>query len=80
MRNLKEIYESGVDIRESEVPEIWKESFHNFMIGSAHIADYNEDGSIKEFVYYSIDFRAWYRQNKKAIERDIKVDDIIKKS
>ena len=40
----------------------------------------NEDGSVKEFIYYACDFRAWYFQNQEAIERDIKIDEITKKS
>lgn len=30
------------------------------MIGSTITADLNEDGSVKEYVYYSHDFRKWY--------------------
>lgn len=62
---LKEIYDSNKDVRESQIPEDWKESFNQFIFGSACLAEYNEDGSIKEFVYYSHDFRMWYNQNKK---------------
>ena len=34
-----------------------------------------EDG---EFVYYSHDFRSWYHDNRVAIERDIKINEICK--
>ena len=74
---LKEIYESGKDVRASQIPEEWKESFNQFMFGSTCLAEYNEDGSIKEFVYYSHDFRMWYNRNKKQIERDNKINKII---
>lgn len=74
---LKEIYDSNKDVRESQIPEDWRESFNKFMFGSTCLAEYNEDGSIKEFVYYSGDFRMWYNQNKKEIERDLKINDII---
>jgi hypothetical protein len=38
------------------------------------------DGTIKDYIYYACDFRAWYFQNQEAIERDIKIDQITKKS
>ena len=76
---LKEIYEEGRDIRESEIPEIWQQSFNQFMFGQTCQAETNEDGSIKEFIYYGCDFRIWYSQNREAIERDIKIDETSKK-
>lgn len=74
---LKEIYDSNKDVRESQIPEDWRESFNKFMLGSTCLAEYNEDGSIKEFVYFSLDFRMWYNQNKKEIERDLKINEVI---
>ena len=79
MKTLKELYESGKDVKESQIPKEWKESFNKFMFGSTCLADLNEDGSIKEFIYYSNDFRGWYNKNKKAIERDEKINKIIKR-
>jgi len=76
--NLKEVYDSGRDVRDSDIPEIWKKSFNNFIFGQTCMAETNEDGSVKEFIYYSHDFRVWYHQNKEAIERDIKIDKVIK--
>jgi hypothetical protein len=79
MMNLKEIYEAKRDVRESEIPEIWKESFNQFMFGQTCCAEYEEDGrTIKEFIYYACDFRIWYNQNREAIERDIKIDETLK--
>jgi hypothetical protein len=78
MENLKQVYESGRDVRDSDIPQIWKESFGNFMMGQTCQAETNEDGSVKEFIYYACDFRVWYFQNKEAIERDIKIDQVIK--
>jgi hypothetical protein len=75
---LKELYEANVDVRESQIPSEWKESFGKFMMGSTCLADVNEDGTIKELIYYACDYRGWYFQNKEAIERDIKIDKIIK--
>jgi len=74
---LKEIYDSGKDVRESQIPEFWRESFNQFMFGSTCQAETNEDGSIKELIYYSHDFRGWYHQNQKEIERDLKINQII---
>jgi hypothetical protein len=74
---LKEIYESGKDVRESQIPEFWRESFNQFMFGSTCQAETNEDGTVKEFIYYSHDFRGWYHQNQKEIERDLKINQVI---
>jgi len=76
---LKEIYEENRDIRESEIPKQWMDSFNRFMFGSTCSAETNEDGSVKEFIYYACDFRMWYSQNKAAIERDIKIEEALNK-
>lgn len=76
--NLKELYEANVDVRESQIPEEWKESFNKFIFGSTCLADVDENGNIKEFIYYACDFRGWYFQNKEVIERDIKINQICK--
>jgi len=76
MENLKQVYKSGRDVRDSDIPEMWKESFGDFMMGQTCQAETNEDGTVKEFIYYACDFRMWYNMNKEAIERDIKIDQI----
>ena len=76
MENLKQVYEAGRDVRDSDIPQIWKESFGNFMMGQTCQAETNEDGTVKEFIYHACDFRRWYHMNKQAIERDIKIDQI----
>ena len=76
MENLKQVYEAGRDVRDSDIPQIWKESFGNFMMGQTCQAETNEDGTVKEFIYYACDFRMWYFQNKEAIDRDIKIDQV----
>lgn len=76
---LKELYEANVDVRESQIPIEWKESFNQFMFGQTCQVETNEDGTIKEFIYYACDFRMWYFQNKEVIERDIKINEICKK-
>lgn len=75
--NLKELYEANVDVKESQIPSEWRESFFNFIMGSTCSAELNEDGSVKDYIYYACDFRAWYHQNQEAIERDIKINDIL---
>lgn len=74
--NLKELYDSNNTVRESEIPKEWKESFNRFMIGQTCLADTNSD-SVKEFIYYSHDFRRWYEDNQTQIERDLKIKKII---
>ena len=74
--NLKELYDANVDVRESQIPPEWKDSFFQFMMGSTCSAEVDEDGKVKEFIYYACDFRSWYFQNKDAIERDIKIDQV----
>jgi hypothetical protein len=76
--NLKELYEAKIDVKESQIPLEWRESFFKFIMGSTCTAEVNEDGSIKEYIYYACDFRGWYFQNKEAIERDIKINEICK--
>ena len=77
MVNLKQVYVEGRDVRDSDIPQIWKESFFKFMMNQACKAETNEDGTA-ELIYYSHDFRRWYHMNKQAIERDIKIDQVIK--
>jgi hypothetical protein len=77
MKTLKQLLHENRDIKESEIPKEWMPSFNKFMFGQTCMAEANEDGSIKEFIYYAGDFRRWYFQNEKAIERDIQIDKII---
>ena len=77
MKNLKEIFEENRDIKESEIPDFWRESFDQFMSGQTCSVELNEYSSIKEFIYYACDFRMWYYQNQKSIELDIQINKII---
>ncbi len=74
--NLKEIYNNNNDnnkhVRFSDIPENWKNSFNDFMIGQT--CSYDDEGVVVAYIW---DFRAWYGLNKKAIERDIKINDIL---
>ena len=76
--NLKEVFESKRDVRDSDIPNEWKESFNQFMMGQTCQAETNEDGSVKEFIYYFHDFSRWYYMNQQAIERGIKINDVLK--
>ena len=76
MANLRQVYAEGRDVRDSDIPQEWKESWNQFIMGQTCQAETNEDGTVKEFIYYSHDFRRWYHMNQKAIERDIKIDQI----
>ncbi len=68
---LTELYKSGVDVRDCYIPDRWRDSFNNFIMGQAcYMLD-------NEFCYYSGDFARWYYMNKLAIERDEKIDSII---
>jgi hypothetical protein len=77
MKTLKEIYNSNEDVRKSDIPQFWLENFLNFMMGSTITADFDDDGNIIEYVYYSHDFRMWYRLNELEIERDSKINNIL---
>jgi hypothetical protein len=76
MKNLKELYESKSDVRDSQIPTEWKESFNKFIFGQTCYMEENENGE-KEFVYYSHDFRYWYNKNKEAIERDLVINEVL---
>ena len=74
--NLKEVYDSKRDVRDSDIPNEWKESFNIFMMGQTCMVEPNENG-VREFVYYFHDFSRWYYMNQQAIERDIKIDTVL---
>jgi hypothetical protein len=75
MGNLRQVYDEGRDVRDSDIPQEWKESWFQFIMGQTCTVETNENGE-REFVYYSHDFRRWYHMNQKVIERDIKIDQI----
>lgn len=70
MGNLRQVYTEGRDVRDSDIPQEWKESWLSFMSYQTCALIDNEK------LYYANDFRRWYHQNQKAIERDIKIDQI----
>lgn len=76
---LTELYKANVDVRDSLIPEKWKDSFNKFIWGSTCYKTENPDTGEMEFCYFSVDFRRWYYQNEKAILRDEKIDSVIDK-
>lgn len=76
--NLKELYDLNIDVRESYIPQNWISSFRDFMMGSTCMADVDQHGNVKDFIYYACDFRSWYYKNQKEIERELKINDILK--
>lgn len=78
MTNLTEIYLQGRDIKDSEIPEIWRESFNHFITGQTCVVERGEDGEITDFIYYACDFKLWYQMNQTVIERDLKIDQLTK--
>lgn len=76
---LTQLYEYGVDVRDSLIPDKWKDSFNKFICGSTCYKTENPDTGEMEFCYFSVDFRQWYHQNEKAILRDEKIDSIVDK-
>lgn len=75
--NLKELNDANIDVRDSQIPDNWKVSFNQFISGQGcYMLDKLDLSGEKEFVYFACDFRAWYFQNQKAIEREIKIDQI----
>lgn len=75
--SLIELYNSGEDVRGCQIPDKWRESFNQFMFGQTCLGEYKEDGTF-EFIYFSSDFRIWYNQNRLLIERDEKINEILK--
>lgn len=73
--NLKEIYDSNIDVRDSYIPLQWKDSFNEFINGQTCYMIDSDSG--REFCYYLCDFRRWYNQNKTVIERDINLNEIL---
>jgi hypothetical protein len=75
---LKELYDANVDVRDSYIPEHWKQSFDRFICGQGCIMEDKLDGSgEKEFVYFASDFRRWYYQNQVSIDREHNIKKII---
>ena len=51
--NLKELFESGFDVTESQIPFDWRESFNHFMTGqTCYLVDKSDGSGEKEFVYF----------------------------
>ncbi len=82
MRGLTEIYNNTSDVRESEIPKEFYNSFEKFMFGSTCYMD--DSSGENEFIYFISDFKRWYRQNENEIllyeqrqERDNKINKLL---
>lgn len=75
-KTLTQLYLDKKDVRQTDIPEYWKQSFENFMFGQTCAIEHLEDGSIV-FVTYYHDFAIWYENNRIQIERHEKINKII---
>ena len=69
---IKTLIESKKDIRFIDIPIEWQDSFRTFMFGQTYYGD--DEGNA--MMYYH-DFMRWYWINQVAIDREIKIDNII---
>ena len=56
--NLIDLYNSNKDVRDSDIPEKWRKSFTQFMMGRTCGGGTDEMGNFV-FIYYYEDFRMW---------------------
>jgi len=75
-KTLTQLYLEKKDIRDSDIPEYWKQSFNEFMFGQTCAIEHLEDGSVQFVTYYS-DFAFWYVQNEIQIKRYEKINNIV---
>lgn len=69
---IKELIEGRKDIRFIDIPLEWQDSFRTFMFGQTYYCD--DDGNSMMYIH---DFMRWYWINQVAIDREIKIDNII---
>jgi hypothetical protein len=69
---IKTLIEGKKDIRFIDIPIQWQDNFNKFMFGQTYYKD--DDGN--SIMYYD-DFMRWYWINQVAIDREIKIDNII---
>ena len=72
MNKLMEMYLHTEHVSFDDIPDGWRKSFDEFMFGQAcPIID-------DVILAYNHDYKRWFNENKEAILRDIKIDEIIK--
>lgn len=60
------------DVKYNDIPLEWRDSFQRFMLGQTIYGD--DEGN---YIAYYHDFLRWYYENKKVLDRDIKIDSIL---
>jgi hypothetical protein len=76
IKTLTQLYLEKKDVRDSDIPEYWKQSFEEFMFGQTCAIEHLEDGSVQFVTYYS-DFAIWYEQNQIQIKRHETINKIL---
>lgn len=76
IKTLTQLYLEKKDVRDSDIPEYWKQSFNEFMFGQTCAIEHLEDGSV-QFVTYYHDFAIWYEQNQIQIKRYETINKIL---
>lgn len=69
---IKALIESKKDIRFIDIPIQWQDSFRTFMFGQTYYCD--DEGNKMMYIH---DFIRWYCINQVAIDREVKIDNII---
>lgn len=73
MSSINKLLSDKKDVKFSDIPLEWQDSFRKFMFGSTIYGD--ENGN--HMAYYH-DFVGWYMNNKREIDREIKINNILK--
>lgn len=69
---LTQLIKEGKDIRFSDIPDGWRDSFDRFMYGQTMYIDTDTN----EHMAYFTDYARWYFKNENQIVREEKIDQI----
>jgi hypothetical protein len=69
---LTELINKRQDVKFSDIPLEWVDSFNKFMYGQTCY----KDTDTNEFMAYYTDYARWYYANKSIILREEKIDQI----
>ena len=69
---LTELINKRENIKFSDIPLEWRESFNRFMYGQTYYKDIDTG---EDMAYYT-DYARWYYANKSKIVREEKIDQI----
>jgi hypothetical protein len=70
--NIHKLISDKKDVKYNDIPLEWRDSFQRFMLGQTIYGD--DEGN---YIAYYHDFLRWYYENKKVLDRDIKIDSIL---